>query len=414
MSSVEPQLRLLFVGTGVSCAIPVIGHVGSNSQCCCEDAAANIHSPNRRNNVSLLFSLPAPLTSVQESEEKMRAPAASSPSDNEDTEHLDTEVRVLIDCGKTFRNAYLRVMAPRRIRYVDALLVTHGHADAMNCVEDLCDVHTATMAWASQAGKTLKPCVSLTPMYLTIPTLREVELVVSENTLTQVHADWMSSSSAATDHTDTTGCPQSSGGNPQRARLAPHLLPEDRVVPIPLDCLPADFPLYSLPVEHGKNYISLGFVFGRGTCFKSKGGYPSADHAAHSCIVYISDLTVIPDFTYAFLKDLMKIDVLVIDLLAEHGSSSPAHTCWDDLWPIFKRLHPKKVYCVGMFCSIEHHDGNRLWIEELKNERQAAEDGLATGKWSNDPDELAWQRHFLDTMESIEFAYDGLELLVPS
>eukprot|EP00796_Vickermania_ingenoplastis_P010180 gene10180-7131_t len=383
-------LELLFVGSGVSCAIPVIGHVGTNSKCCCEDAAQSLSSRNRRNNVSLLFTLHTAPPGADEAEQEHGA------------------VRVLIDAGKTFRNAYLRVLAPRRIRYVDALLVTHGHADAMNCVEDLCDVHTATMAWARTTGTPIPPCVELTPMFLTPATLKEVELVVSSSTLAP--AQHLLSSPLLRD-----AKLEAPGKIADRARLQPILLPEDRPLRIPVEGLPHDFPVYSLPVEHGANYLSLGFVFGRGTSFKSQGGgkHPEGEEAGHSCVVYISDLTVIPDFSYAFLDDLVRIDVLVIDLLAEKGATSPAHTCWDDLWAIFHRLHPRRTYCIGMFCCIEHNEGNELWRADLERERAAVRAGLEANQWP-DPSDTAWMEHFLETVESIELAYDGMELGLPS
>lgn len=369
-------LKLVVVGSGVSCGVPVVGHVGCSASCVCDEAAANPHSRNRRNNVSLMLSLDVPDSTEAGQSEK-------------------EEVRILIDTGKTFRDAYIRVLGPRCIRYLDALLITHGHADAMNCVEELCDIHTATLEWAKRESHSMKPCVGLLPLYLNDKALEEVRLVVKKESLKEPTRD-------------LTHVPQElvpSG----RAAMKPYLLPSDVPVRIPLSCLPACFPLYSLPVEHGKGYISLGFVFGEGTSFKSQGGVRDDDH---SCVVYISDVTEIPDASDRLLRDLTQIDVFFIDLLAEHGSSSPAHTCWDDVWPLIHRYHPRRTYCVGMFCTIEYESSNKMWAAELDEARRLASEAVTNGKGTDE--ERAWHQHFLDGVESIELAYDNMELSLPS
>lgn len=478
-------LELLFVGTGVSCAIPVIGHLGSSTGCCCEEAVRDTHSRNRRNNVSLLFSLfhgnsvPPTPSSAWEGNRAVEKKEESNASVVSPQRNAVPGWRILIDCGKTFRNAYFRVLATRGIRYVDALLLTHGHADAINGIEELCDVHNAALEeWKrdfghhtkrKESGKMeilpagnrkrslsipLKPCVGRIPMYLSIATLKEVRSGLSERFIYQGRAE-------NADEVVTPFCSCSSPlGIPSaicsNAQLCPYLLRDDCVSSMTspqsyirdsgkygdgTKGLPIDFPLYAVPVEHGKNYMSFGFVFGRGTRFKEGDlPFPVASHYAplevedekkghalwdgntapgpcgctSSCVVYLSDISEIPPFAYAFLKSLVQIDILVIDLLAEHGSSSPAHTCWDDLWPIFHSLHPKKVYCVGMFCSIDHHQANELWKEELEREREVIRKGICSGDWESDPEERAWKEHFLNTVKSIELAYDGLALRIPA
>jgi phosphoribosyl 1,2-cyclic phosphodiesterase len=47
---------------------------------------------------------------------------------------------VLIDCGKTFREVILNLFPKHGLREVGALLLTHGHADAILGMDDLRDL----------------------------------------------------------------------------------------------------------------------------------------------------------------------------------------------------------------------------------------------------------------------------------
>lgn len=47
---------------------------------------------------------------------------------------------VLIDCGKTFREVILNLFPKHGLKEVGALLLTHGHADAILGMDDLRDL----------------------------------------------------------------------------------------------------------------------------------------------------------------------------------------------------------------------------------------------------------------------------------
>lgn len=120
------MMQLTFVGTGASCAVPVIGHF--TTSCACDEAIRSHDSVNRRSNVSLMITL--------------THQAATHNDCKGDDDDNRQSVRILIDAGKTFRDAYFRVLAPLHVRYVDVLLLTHGHADAMQCVEQVCELQS--------------------------------------------------------------------------------------------------------------------------------------------------------------------------------------------------------------------------------------------------------------------------------
>lgn len=110
-------LSVVFLGTGVSTALPRLdcleglvsesgGRNGYPGRCeVCYDGLKNPTSKNRRGNVSILVQY--------------------------DGKNL------LVDCGKTMRESALRWFPPNGIHAVDAVLLTHGHMDAIGGIDDL-------------------------------------------------------------------------------------------------------------------------------------------------------------------------------------------------------------------------------------------------------------------------------------
>ncbi|CAG9573979.1 conserved hypothetical protein [Leishmania major strain Friedlin] len=417
------RMRLTFVGTGVSSAVPVIGHL--TTDCACRDAIANPSGPNRRNNVSLLISLPF-----------------AEGKSGVEWHH------VLIDCGKTFRSAYMRVLAPMRVQYVDALLITHGHADAMHCVEELCGMQAEAAARYAQsvspsslpssAGRTLASAVvprtlRRVPTFLTAPTLDQIAMVSPELVTQSFHIGAAPTTgtayhSALAATADMTARSSSSAEvlstvmdifymddtKPQRMHVpfGPLSLAASAARGVNATDAASDLPFYSFPVEHGKGYISMAWVFGRGTAFKSR---QTQQQQQGSCVVYISDVSHIPATSMAFLQDLVKIDVLVLDLLAEHGAPSASHYCADEAIPLVVALAPRRTYFVGMFCSLEHHRTNEAFARELAELKMRYRDELeVVVPGSSAPAVTDTDREkklaFVNRVCSMELAYDGQEL----
>ncbi|KAI9478996.1 metallo-beta-lactamase family protein [Coemansia mojavensis] len=103
---------IIFMGTGTSGSIPNIPCITSNNPKCkvCKLSLTPEGSKNRRRNTSLLVCV----------------------------DHPDGRQRnILIDCGKTFFDSAVEVFVKNNIETIDAVLLTHGHADALLGLDDL-------------------------------------------------------------------------------------------------------------------------------------------------------------------------------------------------------------------------------------------------------------------------------------
>ncbi|KAG5479645.1 hypothetical protein CUR178_03407 [Leishmania enriettii] len=424
-------MSLTVVGSGVSTGVPVIGHLGRG--CACDDAVADPSGPNSRNNISLLITLPRrDLPDLTET--RAESPAADRKETENDSENgrgstaggvsakasgpshsrfaaesagnyigAKPVAHILIDCGKTFRDAYFKVMIRYNIRMVDTLLLTHEHADAVAGLDDLRDLQRMHMVptgdWVVD---------SFVPTYLSPTTLRTLEKSVDyiiRNSLKSGRAMPTSTEHAAQlakcleqreAQAVVYGTAQKESGWRNigiRRSTALDLFCMDEERPVrmhlPITATSAtagstgacdaasDLPFYSFPVEHGKGCTSMAWVFGRGTAFKSQQAQQHQQSESEgSCVVYISDVSDIPAASMAFLQDLVKIDVLVLDLVAEHGAPSPSHYCADETIPLVMALAPRRTYFVGMFCSLKHHATDELLALELAELTERCRDEL--------------------------------------
>ncbi len=111
-------LDVLFLGTGVSFAIPAMGHILQGDCAVCKNALTDPYSKDRRCNVSV-------------------AVLVNGSGEGEDDRNRDC---ILIDAGKTMREAILRQFPKEGIRRINSLLLTHDHADATFGLDDLRDL----------------------------------------------------------------------------------------------------------------------------------------------------------------------------------------------------------------------------------------------------------------------------------
>ncbi|EKF39618.1 hypothetical protein MOQ_000146 [Trypanosoma cruzi marinkellei] len=363
---------LTIVGSGCSTGIPVIGHLSGN--CACAVAMRDAEGPNRRNNVSLLITVPSP--------------HGGSSSDSRGVR------RVLIDCGKTFRDAYFRVLAKHQVQTVDALLVTHDHVDAMGGLDDMRDLQRMSLD-----GHDNWFVEHYIPTYASAKTMnalrcqfgyihRNSRVMGPAPRTAEEHESIMQRVAEEREHAGLTN----NIGTRRSTALELFTLPDDTPTPFYIPTLGADFNFHAVPVEHGAGYVALGFVFGRGVAFRSAGA-TGAIVANHSCVVYLSDVSTVPVAAMKFLQDLVKIDVLIVDLLHGPGRRYETHYCMDDVIKLVASLQPTCTYTIGMYCDVEHERGNQQLRERLEELR-------CSGKCGSN-------------VLSVELGFDGLHIPLP-
>lgn len=284
----------VLLGTGVSTALPRISCVlrgrlreGMEAtepnafQPCpvCESGLKNPRSPNRRCNVSALVRLGT--------------------------------TAVLIDCGKTIREACMRHLPGLGVSTVDAVVLTHGHADAILGLDDLRDIQDGEGLGDSPAmpvflsKKTLSD-VSSTFDYL-MPKDEETKIengVASDIVRRVARIDW---------------------------EVFAYFRPFSPVNGIEFT---------PIPLIHGGDYISAGFLI--------RGDFDST-------VAYLSDVNEVPAETMTFLEKLDRIDLLIVDSL--HPTRPyKSHFSLTQAAELAQRLRPVVTRCVGMTCSFGDHD----------------------------------------------------------
>lgn len=290
-------VRFVIIGSGGSSSLPNLRHVLQKDAGCkvCHEAWENPDSKNRRGNPCLLVTVRDP---------------ASEP------QHL------LVDCGKTFEEAVRRHFPRLGIQGVNAVLLTHGHADAILGLDSLREVQLAReppSQWVLKAK---------TPIFASRDTVREV----------WSHFHYMlpvgSGSPSLRRRTSTSRI---------AAGLAPHRVADfQKFQPL------SGLQVQPLPVLHGGTYVCMGFRFG------AKGEF-----------IYLSDVSKVPDDTMAILKST-QAEVLVVDALLK---SAPhySHFGLPQALELVRLLRPKRALLIGMSCQFDHfHDNEELF--ELRSE----------------------------------------------
>ncbi|CAI7732529.1 unnamed protein product [Closterium sp. NIES-53] len=213
----EARSDIIFVGTGTSEGIPRVSCLTNPDKICpvCE-AATQPGNHNRRRNTSLLI------------RHRTQGGADGPVIRN-----------ILIDAGKFFYHSALQWFPYHNIRHIDAVLITHSHADAIGGLDDLRD-------WTNNVQDDIPVFAShrdLTVMEKTHYYLVDTSSLIPGTAVSALHFHAIDSS--------------------------PFHVHGLQVTP--------------LPVWHGANYLSFGYRFGD--------------------VCYISDVSAIPESTYPLLDN---------------------------------------------------------------------------------------------------------------
>lgn len=206
------QSEIVFMGTGTSEGIPRVSCLTNPSKKCpvCTKAVEP-GNKNRRLNTSILIRYPGP----------------------------SGRRNILIDAGKFFYHSAIRWFPAYGIRTIDAVIITHSHADAIGGLDDLRD-------WTNNVQRHI-------PIYVA---MRDFEV------MKKTHYYLV----------DTSGIIPGAAVSELQFKIIdekPFTVQDLKITP--------------LSVWHGAGYRSLGFRFGN--------------------ICYISDVSEIPEETYPLLKD---------------------------------------------------------------------------------------------------------------
>lgn len=259
---------------------------------------------------------------------------------------------VQIDCGKTFRESVMLWYKEHQVDYLDALLLTHDHADAILGLDELRQLQRFDNATRQVCGppiqcfcdaRTMRHCRRAFP-YL-FPGSKS-----SKEGLIALSRAWCNCYGAC-DIVCKDNQLNSLPGEVKRfvASVDWKEVPED-TSPFEVQGLM----IHALPVLHGADYVSFGYAFG------PKG----------SKVVYISDYTELLPRTETLLEQWSRdgIAVMILDMLFPSSQKAPVHANLDDSMALLRRYRPRKAFFVGMCHFREHHDMNRelrrLWHSE--------------------------------------------------
>jgi phosphoribosyl 1,2-cyclic phosphodiesterase len=237
---------------------------------------------------------------------------------------------VLVDAGKTFRESAQRWFPPFASGGVDAVLLTHEHADAVLGLDDLRAVQRARPLPVFAARQCLDRVAQV------FPYLQPAARVGRDPRLFVAALDWRELPGLALSH--------------------------DPAAPPALPCVFEPVPgllVEAFPVEHGPGFMSLGFAFG-------------PDGAK---FVYISDVSAVPPGTLTRLRQF-DIATLVVDCLDPGKTAYPSHFSLPQALALARTLRPARTLLVGMSHRFEHHAANAELAEIGDLHVRLAHDGL--------------------------------------
>mmetsp|Transcript_20325 Transcript_20325/g.26374 ORF Transcript_20325/g.26374 Transcript_20325/m.26374 type:complete len:351 (+) Transcript_20325:226-1278(+) len=308
------ESEVIFMGTGSSTGTPMIsclvGLSKSDTPCVCLSAVQGDPCENKNNrlNPSLLL--------------RFRL------NNSDSTRH------VLFDCCKTFREAAVRWFSKFSIPYLDAVILSHRHADAILGIDDL------RMAYDTKSGPL--------PVYMSEKTFGTIKNVFPYlvNSQPSLHGSMVSS------------CKNKHRDQPAEAASAWVAKLDWRLVSRPsLDDPFSPFDVHGIevipfPVFHGEPVLSLGFLMGKG----------------EKKFVYISDISTLPENVERFLLQY-SIDLFICDGLGYNsGRSHSTHQNIDDAVLMAKTLNAKKTLIVGISHRVDHETTNEALKSHLVQE----------------------------------------------
>eukprot|EP01029_Cantina_marsupialis_P006660 TRINITY_DN17347_c1_g3_i1.p1 TRINITY_DN17347_c1_g3~~TRINITY_DN17347_c1_g3_i1.p1 ORF type:complete len:326 (-),score=61.48 TRINITY_DN17347_c1_g3_i1:274-1251(-) len=252
--------------------------------------------------------------------------------------NVESQRFIQVDMGKTFREASCRWFPYHKIPTVHSVLLTHPHADHVFGLDDLRSIQTCkgghrlvdkTEMFANQKSyDRIKECFP----YLVRgprPSKAKLEELKAKNPRKPVR------------HVSS---------------IEWHIIDNHEQFET------QGLTFTPLPVEHGSDLISLGFLFGK-----------------EQKVAYIPDVSKVLPETWEILNENSPLDLLITDAIFPKRKHS-THMNLVEAIDFARHLRPKKTLFVGMTDHMEHHETNAELKKLLETDGldiQLAHDGLA-------------------------------------
>lgn len=227
--------------------------------------------------------------------------------------HGDGQRRYIqIDAGKDFKEQVLRWFVPYRIPRLDALILTHEHADAMLGLDNVRGVQPFNVKNEIPPMPVFVTQHTMDSVKAKFPYLASKKRREGEEVRRVAQFDW-------------------------------------RIIEASIDYRfeAAGLTFTPLPVWHGEDYISLGFLFGEKTR-----------------IAYVSDVSRFPTETEQAIAKYGagQVDLLFLDSLYKKTTHN-THLTFPESLAVIKKLQPKRAFLVGMTHEFEHELDTRILAE---------------------------------------------------
>lgn len=285
------KLRAVIVGSGASSSTPKLSCIFKKDPCqTCRDAARDPSSPNNRLNPCFLVQLCGSGGAVK---------------------------NILFECGKTFRESALKVFPQFGVSRLDAVILSHAHADATFGLDDLREFtgrqrHLSVFADDGTIGE----------CRLRMPYLFASELE-GGTAMYVPQLDWKSVAGGA-------------------------------------EFTAAGLSVLPIPVLHGAGYYVLAFAIAT---------------PAGGTLLYMGDVVEIPPSSMEVIKRKGPLEVLIIDMLSEDGC--PTHFSCEQAIAAAAEIKAKRTFFVGAGHTLSYEAINaKLAAKNLQDVMFAGRDGL--------------------------------------
>lgn len=255
--------------------------------------------------------------------------------------HYDEEderiKHVIIDVGKTFRETSLRWFPRHGVTSLDAVILTHEHADASFGLDEI----RGYQLHAAPGTKDTPPKTIPMKVFLSQPCLTTLSTMFP----------WLFPAQQKPVEPDPS--------KPEVKRFVSslnlHVFESFETINV------AGLRVTTLPVMHGEDFLSYGFAFTVG----------------QTNVVYLSDISrMLPETLDYIQNKLPPTDILIVDSLYATGSH-PVHYSMEEAIDLMKQIQPKQTFFVGMNCDafLPHVEMNEI-LQKSYGNAELAHDGL--------------------------------------